>query len=221
MNKLTCTALLLAPLLIAACGKKTPEAAPAPAVVAAPAAPAPAATPPELTEEQAALAEKQGKLDFSTMEDKYISDTRAQWASTASATSSFGGDKAADSNLLPKNATGKVDDSSWTNNEQNIGFDSLELGYAKPVAATEVRMVTSDREALEALTKLELQDTDGKWNVVWSGVSDAKKDQRGPRSWVVRSFEKTAYKVKGVRLTFANAVSSGYKTVDAVQLVGE
>ena len=31
----------------------------------------------------------------------------------------------------------------------------------------------------------------------------------------------TATKIKAVKLTFANAVSSGYKEVDAVQLVGE
>ena len=44
---------------------------------------------------------------------------------------------------------------------------------------------------------------------------------RGGRTWLVKTFPKTATKVKAVKLTFANNVSSGYKEVDAVQLVGQ
>jgi len=47
------------------------------------------------------------------------------------------------------------------------------------------------------------------------------RDERGSRTWFVRSFEKTAYKVKAVKLTIANSVARGYKEVDAVQLVGD
>ena len=215
--------LMLAPLMLVACGKKAAEPAPEPepVVVAAPApAAAPvAADPGAMTDAQRDTARKQAKLDFAIMEDKYINDARAQWAATATASTSF--DKGKSESNLPVNATGAVDEKEWTNDQQNIGFDWIELGYAKPVNATEVRMVTTDRPALESLTKIELQDTDGKWNTVWSGVSEAKKDENGPRTWIVRTFEKTAYKVKAVKYTFANNVANGYKTVEAAQLVGD
>ncbi|SHH17696.1 hypothetical protein [Massilia sp. CF038] len=222
MHPLSRTALLLAPLLLVACGKKAPDTTapptlPTPAPVAAPAAPAPSAEP---SDEQRAQAEKQKALEYATMEDQYINDPRAQWASTASASSTFGDPAPSDSNL-PKNATGKVDGDDWLNNNQTIGFDTLELGYEKPVAATEVRVVVPSGEGIEAISKVELQDTEGKWNVIWSGVPDAKRDDRGPRSWYVRSFEKTPYKVKAVKYTFANNLYHGYKKVDAAQLIGD
>jgi hypothetical protein len=213
------TALLLAPLLLLACGKKAPDTT-APATLPAPVvAPAPA-NPAELSDEQRAQAEKQQALDYATMEDKYINDARAQWASTATASSTFGDPEPSDSNLA-KNATGKVDGNDWSNNNQTIGFDSIELGYEKPVSATEVRLVIPGGEGVETISKVELQDTEGKWNTVWSGISDIKRDERGPRTWFVRTFEKTPYKVKAVKYTIANNLYHGYKNVDAGQLVGD
>lgn len=227
------SALIAAALLLSACHKKPPPAqttapavvetpvavsAPAAATAAAPAAPA--AEPAELTQEQRQLKEKQAKLDFAVMEDKYINDPKAQWASSASASTTFGGKDAADSNMA-KNVIGRIDAKNWTNDQQEIGFDTLETGYATPVNATEVRLVVPGGDGIEALTKVELQDTDGKWNSVWSGLSDVKQDVRGDRTWFVRSFPRTAYKVKAVKYTFANNVERGYKKADAAQLVGE
>jgi len=221
MTTLTRTALLLLPLFLVACGKKAadttvPATLPAPAPVAAAATPDPA----QQTDEQRALADKQKALDYATMEDKYINDARAQWASTASASSTFGDPEPSDSNL-PKNAIGKVDGNDWLNNNQTIGFDWIELGYDKPVQATEVRLVVPEGDGIDTINKVELQDTDGKWNTVWSGVPDGKRDERGPRTWYVRTFEKTPYKVKAVKYTIANNMHHGYKKVDAAQLIGD
>lgn len=219
MTTLSRTALLLLPLLIVACKKAdttVPATLPAPAPVAAPSPPNPA----ELTDAQRAEAEKKSALDYATMEDKYINDPRAQWASSATASSTFGEPDPSDSNL-PKNVTGKVDGNDWVNNNQTIGFDTLEVGYEKPVAATEVRLVVPDGEGIGTISKVELQDTEGKWNVIWSGVPDGKRDERGPRSWYVRSFDKTPYKVKAVKYTIANNLLHGYKKVDAAQLIGD
>ena len=213
------TALLLLPLLIVACKKAdttVPPTLPTPAPVAAPSAPNPA----ELSDEQRAQAEKKDALDYATMEDKYINDPRAQWASSATASSTFGEPDPADSNMA-KNVTGKVDGNDWTNNNQSIGFDTLEVSYDKPVAATEVRLVVPGGDGIDTISKVELQDTDGKWYAIWSGVPDGKHDERGPRSWYVRSFDKTPYKVKVVKYTIANNLHHGYKKVDAAQLVGD
>lgn len=218
MNTLSRYALLLAaPLLLVACEKKEPE--PAPVVVAPVAAPA-APVAPEPTEEQRAAAENQKKLDYANMEDKYMNDARAQWAETASASSTFGDPEPAESNQA-KNATGKLDSNEWLNNNQNIGLDWIELGYTKPVQATEVRLVIGGGEGVEAISKVELQDTDGKWNLIWSGLSNIKRDERGERTWFVRTFEQTPYKVQAVRYTIANNITNGYKRVDAAQLVGD
>jgi hypothetical protein len=230
-----CTALLLG-----ACGKKphdagattaapaaeaaakppTPVATPTPAAPAAPVAAATASTPldPE-------AAQRQAKFDYSAMEDGYMTDAKAQWASSAAASSSF--DEKPDA--PPKapadsrawKATGKPDANAWFQLSPDIGFDRLELGFAKPVQATEVRVVMTSSEAVEAITKVELIDAAGAVTSVWSGLSDQKRDPRGSRTWFVRKFDKTAQPIKAVKLTFANNVATGYKEIDAVQLVGE
>jgi hypothetical protein len=224
MNPLSRLAVLLAPLLIVACNKRIeiPDA-PAPAApVATPAVPAAVApAPAEPTADQAANAERQGKLDYATMEDKYINDTRGQWATTATASSVFGDPKPSDSNIPPVSLVGAPDEKHWINKSQDVGFEWAEFGYDKPVQATEVRLVLNDGAGVEALNKVELQDTDGKWNTVWTGLSDVKKDRRGNRTWFVRTFEKTPYKVKAVKYTIANNVERGYKYFDAAQLVGD
>lgn len=215
-------------LALGGCKKKPVEAeAAASAPPAAAVAPAPSASPAEveLTDEQRHAAEKQAKLDYSMMEDGYVNDPKAQWAATAHASSSFG-DKVDEVKADPKasrawKATGPIDGHEWSQKEQDLGVDWLELGYAKPVNATEVRAVFTSAEAVEAITKVELIDEAGASQAVWSGLSDVKRDKRGDRTWFVRSFPKTATKIKAVKLTFANNVASGYKNVDAVQLVGE
>lgn len=178
----------------------------------------------ELTEEAIARAEQQARLDYATMEDTYINDPDGQWATAAKASSSFGSanEAAADSqsSSTPWQATGAPNGDSWNNNSQDIGFDWLELSYETPVTATEVRVVTPGAEAAVSISKIELIDTDGATHTAWSGLSDTQRDVRGNRTWIARKFEPTPYRVKSVKITFANNVASGYKLVDAVQLVG-
>jgi hypothetical protein len=96
------------------------------------------------------------------------------------------------------------------------------LGFAKPVSATEVRVVFGQSgEGAEAVNKVEIEDAEGHWVTVWSGLSDVKVDRRGARTWFVRKFDKTQTPTKGVKITLANSVQRGYKNVDAVRLVGE
>jgi hypothetical protein len=227
MKQTVTAGLILACLTLSACGKK-PEQAAADSAPAATeeqtasesaSAPAPAAEP---TAEQAERAEKQALMDYATMEDQYINDTHAQWAATAKASSEFGDDRGdpADSNKAT-NVAGAVDGKTWTNNKQDVGMDWLEAAFAKPVSATEVRVVFQSGEGVEAVSKVELQDTQGNWNTAWSGLSDVKADRRGNRTWFVKKFDKTAYQAKAVKITIANNVQRGYKVVDAVQLVGE
>lgn len=162
-------------------------------------------------------------MDYATMEDSYLNDPQGQWANAAKASSVFGDDSKSgpsDSNLA-SNAKGSVDGESWTNNRQDIGFDWLETSYEKPVTAKEVRVVFENGRGVEAINKVELQDTAGNWSTLWTGISDQKRDARGSRTWFVRKVEKAAGKTKAVRVTLANNLERGYKVIDAVQLVGE
>lgn len=230
MKKIASLILIVSCLSIVACGKKTQDpsanasAASAAEQVTMPSAPAAGvATPREKTAEEQELEHKKALMDYATMEDQFMNDTRAQWASAAKASSTFGdedGRTPSESNLAV-NMKGAVDGQEWTNNHQDIGFDWAELGYDKPVSASEVRVVLSNGNGVEAISKIELQEPNGKWNTVWTGISDQKRDERGSRTWFVRRFEKTAYKVKAVKLTIANNVQRGYKVIDAVQLVGD
>lgn len=229
MKKVSSLVLLMICVAVSACHKKTEEAsasaaasAPASASVAATPAPVVSSAPVELTPEQEAMQKKKSLLEYGMMEDQYLNDAKGQWAASAKASSTFGDDRNNVSSVNQgSNVTGAPDGKTWSNNQQDMGFDWLELSYAKPTNITEVRAVFLGKHATESISKLELQDTDGKWNTVWSGISEQKEDRRGERTWFVKKFEKTAYKVKAVKLTFANNLSHGYKEVEAVQIVGE
>lgn len=230
MKQTLALSTLLATLALSACGKKAEQAPqtktaegapPAASAAAGPAASAPANS--EADERAAAeRAKKQALMDYATMEDQYLNDAHAQWASSAKASSTFGDDRGEPSQSnKPDNIVGTVDSRSWTNNHQDVGMDWLQANFSKPVAATEVRVVFTSGDGVEAVSKLELQDTQGGWHTVWAGLSDVKVDSRGNRTWFAKQFQKTAYQANAVKITIANNVQSGYKVVDAVQLVGE
>jgi hypothetical protein len=160
------------------------------------------------------MAKRQAKLDYSNMEEGYITDANAQWASTATATSTYA------NSYEPVQATGKVDGKYYSTKGSDVGFDSLEVSFEKPVNATQLRIAISDGYGMEGITKLELQDVDGKWNTVWSGVNTVKVDKRGARTWYVQPIEKTSYKAKAARITKSNNVTTDRLAIDAVQLVG-
>jgi hypothetical protein len=210
-------ALMIVPALLLGACKKKPAEVPVAPVAAAPAptaATAPAPAPADTSEANEELAAKKSKLDYGIMEDGYLNDAKGQWASSARASSTFKGVKIT-------NATGKPDSETWTNDNQEQGMDWIEFGFDKPVAATEARLAVDNGNGVEALIRLELQDTDGKWHTVWDGISDVKPDHRGRRTWFVKTFEKTPYKVKATKYTIANNLFHGYKEIDAAQLIGE
>ncbi len=231
MNHLSRYALILLPLVLVACSKKV-ETAPAQAVVVPVEAPAPATVtaapaaaavdPANMTDEQRATAKRQDALDFATTEDKHMNDPLAQWATAATASSSATrSDGTVYENYVAAHMIGPVDGEYWENKNHDIGFEWVQLEYAKPVNATEVRLVVDNGTGVEALNKVELQSTDGTWNTIWTGLSEVEPDRRGPRTWYVKKFPKTAYKVKAVKYTIANNVKTGTKNFDAAQLVGE
>ncbi|WP_133499434.1 hypothetical protein [Cognatilysobacter terrigena] len=194
-------------------------ATPAPTVAAAPPGPPPSAD----AGTGPADADAQAKLAYAEMEDRYINDAHGQWAASAKASSSFGdADKLPpDSNEpnTPVHAAGAPDGNTWLNNRQDMGFDWIEAKFAKPVNATTVRVAFE--KGVKTAHQIDLIDTTGASHTVWTGLSDVQDETRGPRSWFVRSFDTTPYKVAAVKVTVANAVQPGYKAIDAIQLVGQ
>jgi hypothetical protein len=216
-------AFLTSVMMISACGKKKQEVAAEPAPPATSPQNAPAAASADPSQDDADRAKKLAQLDYATMEDQYMNDPHAQWASSASASSTFGDEdgRTPAQSSVAANVIGPLNNESWTNNRQDVGFDWLKVGFDKPVVATEIRVVFVGGQGAEAVTKLEVQDAQDQWVTVWSGLSDVKVDPRGPRTWFVKKFDKTKTPTKAVKITIANNVQAGYKVVDAVQLVGE
>lgn len=211
-------------IAMSACSKKSEEApvtdagtSPPPATQV-PAEPAPTAAP---TEADRKRAEKQAALDYATMEDTYLNDPKGQWAQSATASSVFGetGSSGPSDVNKAQNMAGKPDGREWTNDHQDMGFDTFEATFEKPVRATEVRVVFS--KGNEAVSKVEVKGADGSYTTVWSGLNEDPEDRRGSRHWFVRKFAATSTPVQTVKVTIANTVERGYKAVDAVQLVGE
>lgn len=238
-------ALLLAiDLTVAGCGKKqepTPAAPPAtapaatapvastavPATATAPtAAAAPAATQ-DSGEVSAEAAAKAAAIKTALAEAEIASDSRGQWAVSATASSTYAGDKSPDSkaSYAPNAATGAPDverygddGHSWASATADKGIEWLEVKFAKPVQATELRI--RQNSAPGAFIKVELIDDGGGKHTLWEGV-DEEKYAPNAISWWRRTFEKTSYKVSGARITLATNAVPGWNEIDAVQLIGD
>lgn len=96
-------------------------------------------------------------------------------------------------------------------------MDWLELTFAKPVQAIEVRVRQND--APGAITKIEALESDGTVHVWWEGVDPHQRSAVREIVWFAVRVPKTSYLVARVKLTLNLASGPGYKEVDAVQLV--
>jgi hypothetical protein len=160
-------------------------------------------------------------------EQRYATDPSAQWAVSGQASSSAGESAASKpqtmSEALAWRATGAVDGRTWSNGAEQRkgrGVDWLEVGFDHAVQTSEVRAVLVGAASVRSIVRVDVIEEGGIYHTVWEGSSDVLPDVRGPRTWFVRQFEKTPYKVQGVKLLFLNEANSEPKEVDAVQLVG-
>jgi hypothetical protein len=152
-------------------------------------------------------------------DDKIIADANGQWAATATARTEY--DK---NQYSAKRATGAPDvkvagnsPDSWCPATRGEGIDWLDLTFAKPVHAVEVRVRQND--APGAIVKVEAFEPDGTAHVWWEGVDPYQPPRVREIAWFVLRVPKTPYLVARVKLTLNLASGSGYKEIDAVQLV--
>ena len=224
--------LLLCPLLLlalAACNKTNgtaettaaskpaaqPAASPAAAPAAQPAA-APAANPDGSSADTTA---KLAAAEWAEAQDAIKHDPNGQWATEATASSSYGDAKgkqdwSADQATGEPNVEAYRDDNrAWAPHDQDMGIEWLDLKYTKPVHATEVRIRES--EGSGAVIKVELFDEAGTAHQVWKGA-----DPTTGLNYMLVKFPKTSYRTNRVKVTLATNAVPGWNEIDAVQLIG-
>jgi hypothetical protein len=89
----------------------------------------------------------------------------------------------------------------------------IDLKYAKPVHATEVRVRESYGSG--AVISVEVFDEQGSAHAIWRGDDPTRE-----LSYLIVKFPKTAFKTDRVKATLATNVVPGCNEIDSVQLVG-
>jgi hypothetical protein len=199
-----------------------PAPAPAPAATAVPAAGATAAASAESPE----AAAKRKAVEFALREDGYKSDPLGQWATDAKASSTYASDlNNTAAGYHPMRTTGAPDvqrygdvSEAWASKTADSGIEWLELGYAKPVSATELRI--RQNHAPGAIIKVELFEANGTAHTVFQGP-DSTVYEPNTISWLIIKTDKTPYKTQRAKITLATNAVAGWNEIDAVQLIGE
>lgn len=152
-----------------------------------------------------------------------IADPAGQWAASAEASSEYGTPRysAAQATGAPNIPWGMAGDNpdAWCPSRKDDGEEWLEVTFAKPVHATEVRV--RQNNAPGAIAKLELIESDGTSHLVWSGVDPYVVPAVREIAWFAVKVPRTSYQVAKVRISLTLAASPGWNQIDAVQLVGE
>jgi len=159
-------------------------------------------------------------------ESAILSDPHGQWATTAEASSYYGGDNGSKPRYGAIQATGAPNVPAYSDNPLSWTPKSgdsptpewLALTYARPVHATAVKIRQS--AAPGVIARIELIEPDGGSHVLWEGT-DSTAYPRNSISWFVRESPRTDYLVNRIRLTLQTNRVWGWNEIDAVQLVGE
>lgn len=187
--------------------------------------PAPAAS--AVGEASTTPDERAAAIQAALAEDAIVSDPRGQWAVSATASSTYSGDKdpASKTGYSANAATGapnveRYGDNghAWTTETADKGIEWLEVAFAKPVNATQIRIRQSYGPG--AIIKVDLIDDVGSRHTIMQGV-DEQQYAPSSISWFDRTFATTAYKVTGARITLATNAVRGWNEIDAVQLLGD
>jgi hypothetical protein len=185
-------------------------------------------TPPpvEAVVEDPEIAKKRKAMEFALKEDEIKNDPKGQWAVNAKASTSYAGNlENPEASYHPMQATGvpnvdrhSDDSSSWATKEADAGIEWIELDYAKPVNATEIRIRQTFNPG--AIIKVELFDESGTAHNIWQGP-DMTNYPSNEIAWLNVAVEKTEYKTQKVKITLATNAVDGWNEIDAVQLIGE
>lgn len=167
--------------------------------------------------------DKEKKVKEALEEQKILDDPNGQWAIDADASSSYGTTRDGGWGILQMTGKPNVENYgdntyAWASKEANKGIEWVELTFAKPIHATELRVRQSYNPG--AIIKIALYDEKGNREVIWE---DVDKTVYTPNTiqYFTAKFDETKYKTKKVRITLATNTVQGWNEIDAVQLVGE
>ena len=150
---------------------------------------------------------------------KIRADAAGQWAASARAGSEYGKThySAARATGAPNVPVVGNSPDAWCPAVRNVGMDWLEVTFANPVSAVEVRARQSDVSG--AIAKVEAIEPDGTAHVWWEGVDPYQAPAVRKIVWFGVRVPRTAYLVARVKFTLNLASGPGYKQIDAVQLL--
>ncbi len=134
------------------------------------------------------------------VEADVLGDPQGQWASQAQASTQYRPE-----DYSAKQATGAPDVASysdnkraWTPSAAERQKEWLELGFSKPVYATEVRVRQTFNPG--AIVEVIAIEPNGQWHYLWVG-QDPNRYAKDRIAWFVVRFPRTAYPVQRVKLT--------------------
>ncbi len=154
-------------------------------------------------------------------EAKILADPAGQWAATAKAGSEYGAPNYSAVKMTGAPNVPVAGDSveAWCHNSSAQGLEWIELTYATPVHATEVRVRQTN--APGAIVKVEAIAPDGTTHLWWEGIDPYKAPAQRDLAWfALRLPAATTYLVAKLKITLNLAAVPGWKEIDAVQLVG-
>ncbi|MBI2518141.1 MAG: hypothetical protein HYV95_14650 [Opitutae bacterium] len=184
--------------------------------VPGPNAPTPAATPARSAARPNGTVVPAAEL----IDAKIIADPAGLWATKAIAGTQYGRTQysAQQATGAPNIFTAGNSPDAWCSENKDRGTDWLEVTFAQPTHATEIRVRQND--AAGAITKIEAIEPDGTSHVWWEGVDAFKTPAVREIVWFAVRVPQTGYLVAKVRITLNLAAGPGWKEIDAVQLVG-
>lgn len=151
---------------------------------------------------------------------KIAADPSGQWAVGATAGSQYGKTQysAAKATGAPSVPVAGNSPDAWCPANKSNGMDWLEVAFANPVHATELRVRQND--AAGAIVKIEAIEPGVTTHVWWEGVDPYVAPATRDIVWFAVRVPKTDYLVAKVKITLNLAAGPGWKEIDAVQLVG-
>lgn len=155
----------------------------------------------------------------SNLDDARIrADPAGQWAATAQARTQYGKDvySASQATGAPNVPLAGNSAQAWCPATRQGGLDWLELTFARPVPAVEVRVRQTD--ASGGIAKVEAFEPNGTAHTWWEGVDPHRPAVR-EIVWFTVRVPRTSYPVARIKLTLNLDSGPGYKQIDAVQLV--
>lgn len=213
-----------------ALSKPAPEAAAQPVAALATSAPAlstPVVVPSPALVPASSSPAKEGEAGDGTVvpankftDPKVIADAAGQWAVSAIAGSQYGKTQysAVQAVGTPNVTMAGNSPDAWCPEKQSDGSDWLEVTFAQPVHATEVRVRQND--SVGAIIKVEALEPNGTTHIWWEGVDPYQPPAARDITWFGVRVPKTSYLVAKVKITLNLAAVPGWKEIDAVQLVG-